>query len=500
MASGKTKTIHEINDLSSMFQAMTALGISCEGLTTLEQMKSRIKTELNQSSYVPTWAASQAFSVLSEANEEDTRKKVTLLTFYSQAETCLSHVDDKVLNLVSMNMGDVNEGMRNHRQRMKQREHVILVAGETGAGKSSLVNLILGEELLPYSLLKRRVVVHFKDKDPETGFSTKTFTLVEPPQGATEQSYLQQISPYVHLKSNREKGSIYKKVQLYWPHQLLENRIVIIDSPGVGESDIMDEIVTEYLPRAFAFIYVLNSANAGGVQKDRLEKLLTKVAGKRKEGQEEFPPKCALFVCNKWDQVPKEEVKEVKSHVIKKLKKCWPGLDPESQIVYMSTIMADTAQRHGIITEDFSSLMNGVKAMVSRTIEARLEIHWKWLDDLLTRITYHATAYVKNATRDRVKSEALMTFVLFRLLLIERQQNEVMEDLRNHLKDRTDTAVQRLSDYLRSDSVKSCFTSWTLDDVPKAESSWKVTKNSITRVLERRLRNIIENWEEDNHV
>ena len=46
--------------------------------------------------------------------------------------------------------------------------------------------------------------------------------------------------------------------------------MVIIDSPGIGESAIMDEIVNQYLPEAFAFIYVINSANAGGVQKDRV--------------------------------------------------------------------------------------------------------------------------------------------------------------------------------------------------------------------------------------
>ena len=45
---------------------------------------------------------------------------------------------------------------------------------------------------------------------------------------------------------------------------------MIVDSPGVGESDIMDEIVTQYLPQAFAFLYVINSANAGGVQRDRV--------------------------------------------------------------------------------------------------------------------------------------------------------------------------------------------------------------------------------------
>ena len=49
---------------------------------------------------------------------------------------------------------------------------------------------------------------------------------------------------------------------------------MIVDSPGVGESDIMDEIVLNYLPNAFAFIFVINSSNAGGVQTDRVSKLL----------------------------------------------------------------------------------------------------------------------------------------------------------------------------------------------------------------------------------
>jgi len=102
------------------------------------------------------------------------------------------------------------------------------------------VNLILGEELLPYSVLsttsticelkygdQRRIVAHFKDKDPKTGLSIKTISLEEHLTGSNEQTYLQQISPYVHVKSEREKGSIYKKIELFWPHALL--KVVILE-------------------------------------------------------------------------------------------------------------------------------------------------------------------------------------------------------------------------------------------------------------------------------
>ena len=45
---------------------------------------------------------------------------------------------------------------------------------------------------------------------------------------------------------------------------------MIVDSPGVGESDVMSNFVLNYLPRAFCFMYVISTVNAGGIQDDRV--------------------------------------------------------------------------------------------------------------------------------------------------------------------------------------------------------------------------------------
>lgn len=46
--------------------------------------------------------------------------------------------------------------------------------------------------------------------------------------------------------------------------------MTIVDTPGIGEGKDMTNRLFEYLPNAMAFIYVLNSANSGGVQDDKV--------------------------------------------------------------------------------------------------------------------------------------------------------------------------------------------------------------------------------------
>ena len=48
MAAGKTKSIDEIEDIGEMFEAMAALDISSKGLQTLQAMKDRVKTTIDQ--------------------------------------------------------------------------------------------------------------------------------------------------------------------------------------------------------------------------------------------------------------------------------------------------------------------------------------------------------------------------------------------------------------------------------------------------------------------
>ena len=95
------------------------------------------------------------------------------------------------------------------------------------------------------------------------------------------------------------------------------------------------------------------------------------------EEQKRLQSTCAIFVCNKWDEIKKEETDEVKDAIKEKLKRAWPGFDPKSQIIYMSAKEALLAQEYGLNTDEFSSLMNGVRSVVLNAIGAKLEIQWR---------------------------------------------------------------------------------------------------------------------------
>ena len=59
MAACKTKTIEEIEELGEMFETMKAFGISSTGLKTLDEMKAKVKKELNAPVDKPSWTAGQ---------------------------------------------------------------------------------------------------------------------------------------------------------------------------------------------------------------------------------------------------------------------------------------------------------------------------------------------------------------------------------------------------------------------------------------------------------
>jgi len=68
--------------------------------------------------------------VLTDAKQEDERKRETLYEFYENTEVCLNSMDDKIRLLLEQNVTNYSDKIAWHKRNLKQQEYIVLVAGE----------------------------------------------------------------------------------------------------------------------------------------------------------------------------------------------------------------------------------------------------------------------------------------------------------------------------------------------------------------------------------
>lgn len=58
----------------------------------------------------------------------------------------------------------------------------------------------------------------------------------------------------------------------YLKNFILKGNVKIVDTPGIGDQDQEEvaQMMMGYLHKAVAIVFVLNVANAGGIQQDRV--------------------------------------------------------------------------------------------------------------------------------------------------------------------------------------------------------------------------------------
>ena len=76
---------------------------------------------------------------------------------------------------------------------------------------------------------------------------------------------VEELEDYVVIKDNSEeiKESPYSHLELFWPVELCQNHVEVIDSPGLNESEVREQITLNYLRKVDAVIFVLTALRLG---------------------------------------------------------------------------------------------------------------------------------------------------------------------------------------------------------------------------------------------
>ena len=249
--------------------------------------------------------------------EQYNAKKTQLLELIAQSEKVFDY----------FNMSEEIEACQRFQTRLTANTFKVLVLGEFKRGKSTFINALLKNELLPADVTPCTAVINeIKWGDNPTAYlyiSPDVESLPEQVPDAVQEHFdqflfesqnqsisplkipIEQLNELVTITDlSQEQGkaiaqSPYEKVEIFYPLELCKNGVEIIDSPGLNEHKTRTQVTTNYLSRVDAVLFVtMVSQLASQSEKQVIEQL-------REMGHKEI-----FFVINRWDEVTKASDKK----------------------------------------------------------------------------------------------------------------------------------------------------------------------------------------------
>lgn len=212
--------------------------------------------------------------------------------------------------------------LQDARKRLNSDSMQVLVVGEFSRGKSTFINALLGEPVLPARVnpttaaltliegLPERKLVFIYQNGEQENVSLPTEKI---------NKFLDQYITTKNIGVNR-----IKQVKLSWPGCLEKLKCTIVDTPGVNDLDeVREEITFSYLSQADACIVILDSQQPLSASERRF--LRDRVLGSDIHKM--------LFVINRIDEVDDSpegnNVSRIKDYVRKLIKENIPIDDPQ---------------------------------------------------------------------------------------------------------------------------------------------------------------------------
>lgn len=140
--------------------------------------------------------------------------------------------------------------------RKKVDEHIfnVVVAGEFKRGKSTLINALLGEDVLPMGVVPLTSVVTL------LRYGVSASMEVCSNDGEVQQVPLSQLAEYATERGNPSNCKHVRTVTVSHPSPWLKGGVQLVDTPGVGSvHDHNGEVTRQYLPQADAVIFVISA-------------------------------------------------------------------------------------------------------------------------------------------------------------------------------------------------------------------------------------------------
>lgn len=145
------------------------------------------------------------------------------------------------------------EGIDEVRRRLAEDEFNVVIVGEFKRGKSTLINALLEQSILPADVLPCSATLN------RVTYGIDPHAVIEYRDGSSEEIPVDELEDYVTklTPESEQRAANVKSATVYYPISFCKNGVTIIDTPGLNDDAAMTEVTLGVLPEADAAIMVM---------------------------------------------------------------------------------------------------------------------------------------------------------------------------------------------------------------------------------------------------
>ena len=184
--------------------------------------------------------------------------------------------------------------------RLENKKITIAVIGQFKRGKTTLINTILGEKLLPVGIVPiTAAITRIEYAEPKERCDTPSMATVYFTNGLSQQVPIADLNKYISEQENRDNERGVAEVELQTNADFLKDGLTLVDTPGVGSvHENNSKSAMDFARESDGVIFMISvDSPLNQIEVDFLRKV-RRFAGK------------FYFVVNKIDRVDAEELDE----------------------------------------------------------------------------------------------------------------------------------------------------------------------------------------------
>lgn len=269
-------------------------------------------------------------------------------------------------------------------RRLRDSRLQLAVLGQFKRGKSTFLNALLGESLLPTGVVPLTAIPTFIAWGPtplvrvtyRTGRPTEDF------DGVTPDDIRRTVFRFVAEEANPRNQLGVDRVDLMYPAFILKNNVVLVDTPGIGSTHRHNtDAALQVLPECDAAIFVVSA------DPPITEAELTYLGSIRPTVARIF------FILNKADYLPPDDLETAAGFLRATLQQSQQGREPPV-IFCLSALRGLKAKQTGDVEALFESGLGAVEARILRYLAQEK------LGSLANAVTRKANELVNQAQGD----------------------------------------------------------------------------------------------------